>query len=167
MPVAVDRPRRRRAQRTHRQVFGFMGLERVEVEEARAGDIIAFSGPRGAQDLGHHLRPGEGRGAARARRGRADDQHDFETNTSPFFGQEGKFVTSRRCESGSCARRFRTCAPRRRDRRPGPVRRLGRGELHLGILIENMRREGYELAVSRPQVVVKEEGGERSSPGSS
>ena len=165
MPVAVvDRAGVVRNERIG-QVFGFMGLERVEVEEARAGDIIAFSGLE-APKISDTICDSE---KVEALPALVVDEPtismSFETNTSPFFGQEGKFVTSRQVRERLLRETLSNVALRV-DETDDPDRFVvyGRGELHLGILIENMRREGYELAVSRPQVVVKEEGGHRLEP---
>ena len=165
MPVAVvDRAGVVRNERIG-QVFGFMGLERVEVEEARAGDIIAFSGLE-APKISDTICDSE---KVEALPALVVDEPTismtFETNTSPFFGQEGKFVTSRQVRERLLRETLSNFALRV-DETDDPDRFVvyGRGELHLGILIENMRREGYELAVSRPQVVVKEEGGHRLEP---
>jgi len=165
MPVAVvDRAGVVRNERIG-QVFGFMGLERVEVEEARAGDIIAFSGLE-APKISDTICDSE---KVEALPALVVDEPTismtFETNTSPFFGQEGKFVTSRQVRERLLRETLSNVALRV-DETDDPDRFVvyGRGELHLGILIENMRREGYELAVSRPQVVVKEEGGHRLEP---
>ena len=165
MPVAVvDRAGVVRNERIG-QVFGFMGLERVEVEEARAGDIIAFSGLE-APKISDTICASE---KVEALPALVVDEPTismtFETNTSPFFGQEGKFVTSRQVRERLLRETLSNVALRV-DETDDPDRFVvyGRGELHLGILIENMRREGYELAVSRPQVVVKEEGGHRLEP---
>jgi GTP-binding protein len=89
----------------------------------------------------------------------------FETNTSPFFGKEGKFVTSRQVRERLEREMLHNVALRVEDTEdPDKFKVYGRGELHLGVLIENMRREGYELAVSRPQVVVRVVDGERQEP---
>ena len=147
------------------QVFGFLGLERIEVEDARAGDIVAFSGLEAPKISDTICDPG----AVEALPALVVDEPTismtFETNTSPLFGQEGKFVTSRQLRERLLRETLSNVALRVEET-DDPDRFIiyGRGELHLGILIENMRREGYELAVSRPRVVVKEEGGRRLEP---
>ena len=89
----------------------------------------------------------------------------FETNTSPFFGQEGKYVTSRQVRDRLQRELLHNVALRVEDvEDPDKFKVYGRGEMHLGVLIENMRREGYELAVSRPQVVVRERDGVSEEP---
>ena len=147
------------------QVLGFRGLERVEVEEANAGDIIAVTGVE-------NLRISDtlcARDAVEALPALTVDEPTismtFRVNNSPFAGREGKFLTSRqlrerlfreashnvalRIEETSDAERFRVS---------------GRGELHLSILIETMRREGYEMAISRPEVILQENDGKTQEP---
>lgn len=165
MPVSViDRDGAVRAERIG-QVFGFMGLERIDVAEARAGDIVAFSGLEAPKISDTVCDPD----AVEALPALVVDEPTismtFETNTSPLFGQEGKFVTSRQLRERLLRETLSNVALRV-DETDDPDRFVvfGRGELHLGILIENMRREGYELAVSRPRVVVKEEGGQSVEP---
>jgi GTP-binding protein len=165
MPVAVvDRTGAVRNERIG-QVFGFMGLERVEVEEARAGDIIAFSGLEAPKISDTICDPEKVEALPALVVDEPTISMSFETNTSPFFGQEGKFVTSRQVRERLLRETLSNVALRV-DETDDPDRFVvyGRGELHLGILIENMRREGYELAVSRPHVVLKEEGGELLEP---
>ncbi len=165
MPVAVvDRDGAVRSERIG-QVFGFMGLERVEVEEASAGDIVAFSGLDAPKISDTICDPD----AIEALPALVVDEPTismtFETNTSPLFGQEGKFVTSRQLRERLLRETLANVALRVEETDdPDRFVVFGRGELHLGILIENMRREGYELAVSRPRVVVKEKDGQRLEP---
>ncbi|MGQ0383331.1 MAG: GTP-binding protein TypA/BipA, partial [Gammaproteobacteria bacterium] len=147
------------------QVFGFMGLERIEVEAEHAGDIIALSGLE-APKISDTLCDPE---AVEALPALVVDEPtismSFETNTSPFFGREGRFVTSRQLRERLSRETLSNVALRVEETDdPDRFTVYGRGELHLGVLIENMRREGYELAVSRPRVVVKEEGGRRAEP---
>jgi GTP-binding protein len=165
MPVAVvDRMGAVRSERIG-QVFGFMGLERVEVEEAGAGDIIAFSGLEAPKISDTICDPDRVEALPPLVVDEPTISMSFETNTSPFFGQEGKFVTSRQVRERLLRETLSNVALRVEETDdPDRFVVYGRGELHLGILIENMRREGYELAVSRPHVVVKEEGGEHLEP---
>jgi GTP-binding protein len=165
MPVAViDRDGKVRNERIG-QVFGFMGLERVEVEEARAGDIIAFSGLEAPKISDTICDPDTVEALPALVVDEPTISMTFETNTSPLFGQEGKFVTSRQLRERLLRETLANVALRVEETDdPDRFMVFGRGELHLGILIENMRREGYELAVSRPRVVVKEVGGERLEP---
>jgi len=165
MPVAVvDREGAVRTERIG-QVFGFMGLERVEVEEAKAGDIIAFSGLEAPKISDTICDPETVEALPALVVDEPTISMTFETNTSPLFGQEGKFVTSRQVRE-RLMREILSNVALRVEETDDPDRFVvfGRGELHLGILIENMRREGYELAVSRPHVVVKEENGVRVEP---
>jgi GTP-binding protein len=165
MPVAViDRDGKVRNERIG-QVFGFMGLERVEVEEARAGDIIAFSGLEAPKISDTICDPDKVEALPALVVDEPTISMTFETNTSPLFGQEGKFVTSRQLRERLLHETLANVALRVEETDdPDRFTVFGRGELHLGILIENMRREGYELAVSRPRVVVKEVDGERLEP---
>ena len=165
MPVAVvDRDGRQRNERIG-QVFGFMGLERVEVEEARAGDIVAFAGLDAPKISDTICEPGAVEALPPLVVDEPTISMTFETNTSPLFGQEGKFVTSRQLRERLLRETLANVALRVEETDdPDRFVVFGRGELHLGILIENMRREGYELAVSRPRVVVKEQDGQRLEP---
>ena len=147
------------------QVLGFRGLERTEVDEAGAGDIVAFSGvehPRISDTLcdPSHIEP-----LPALTVDQPTIAMTFETNTSPFAGKEGKFVTSR--QVGERLRRetlHNVALEVDATEHPDKFRVCGRGELHLSILLENMRREGYELAVSRPRVIVREIDGRRHEP---
>ncbi len=165
MPVAViDREGEVRSERIG-QVFGFMGLDRVEVDEAKAGDIIAFSGLEAPKISDTICDPETVEALPALVVDEPTISMTFETNTSPLFGQEGKFVTSRQVRERLMRETLSNVALRVEETDdPDRFVVYGRGELHLGILIENMRREGYELAVSRPQVVVKVENGQRVEP---
>ena len=165
MPVAViDRDGSVRSERIG-QVFGFMGLERVEVEEARAGDIVAFSGLEAPKISDTICDPDTVEALPALVVDEPTINMTFETNNSPLFGQEGKFVTSRQLRERLLRETLSNVALRVEETDdPDRFVVYGRGELHLGILIENMRREGYELAVSRPRVVIKEAGGKRLEP---
>jgi len=146
-------------------IYGFHGLERVRVDQASAGDIVVFSG---IDDLAisDTLCP---RDAAEGLPPLAVDEPTismtFQVNKSPFAGQEGKFLTSRQIGERldqelkhNVALRVETTSD------PDKFRVSGRGELHLSVLIETMRREGFELAVSRPEVIFHEEDGVRLEP---
>jgi len=138
------------------QVLGFMGLERTEVPEASAGDIVAITGIEHPHISDTFCDPA----AAVALPALTVDEPtvtmSFEVNNSPFAGQDGKFVTSRQIRERLERELITNVALRMEETdSPDKFRVSGRGELHLGILIENMRREGYELGVSRPQVIVK------------
>jgi GTP-binding protein len=147
------------------QVLSFTGLERLPVQEAGAGDIVAVTGIE-AVNIGVTV---------------CDVEHpeslppiavdeptlamNFQVNTSPFAGREGRFVTSRQLRERLYRELQSNVALRIEDTAETDVLRVsGRGELHLTILIENLRREGYELAVSRPQVLTKVVGGEVHEP---
>ncbi len=153
--VIVDRNGRKRTERVL-QVFGFMGLDRVEVESASAGDIVAVTGierPLISDTLCDPAKP-------EALPALSVDEPTismvFETNTSPFAGKEGKYVTSRQVRDRLQRELLSNVALRVEDTDDAEKFLVsGRGELHLSILMENMRREGFELAVSRPQVITK------------
>ena len=147
------------------QILGFHGLERVEFPEAAAGDIIAFTGiePLNISDTLCDLNQVEALPALVV--DEPTVSMTFQVNTSPFSGKDGKFVTSRQVRERLDRELLHNVALRVEDTDdPDKFLVSGRGELHLGILIENMRREGYELAVSRPEVIFKEIGHTRCEP---
>ncbi|CAM3379367.1 MULTISPECIES: translational GTPase TypA [Paenibacillus] len=147
------------------KLFGFQGLKRIEVSEAGAGDIVAIAGIKDI-NIGETI---------------ADPQHPealpvlkideptlqmtFLVNNSPFAGREGKWVTSRKLRD-RLFKELETDVSLRVEETDSPDAYIvsGRGELHLGILIENMRREGYELQVSKPEVIVREIDGVKMEP---
>ncbi|MBF0159420.1 MAG: translational GTPase TypA [Magnetococcales bacterium] len=138
------------------QILGFLGLTRVEMPEARAGDIIAFNGIEklGISDTLCH--PDHVEAMSPLTVDEPTVSMTFQVNTSPMAGQEGKFVTSRKLRERLLRELEYNVALRLEEMDdPDKFRVSGRGELHLGILIENMRREGFELAVSRPEVIVR------------
>jgi GTP-binding protein len=147
------------------QVLTYKGLERVSVDEAFAGDIVAITG---VEDVNIGLTVCDPEGAHGLPPIRVDEPTiamNFQVNTSPLAGREGKFVTSRQLRERLYRELQSNVALRVDDtEEPDIMRVCGRGELHLTILIENMRREGYELAVSRPQVLTKMVGGEVHEP---
>jgi GTP-binding protein len=147
------------------QVLTYKGLERVSVNEAFAGDIVAITG---VEDVNIGLTVCDAEGAHGLPPIRVDEPTiamNFQVNTSPLAGREGKFVTSRQLRERLYRELQSNVALRVDDTdEPDIMRVCGRGELHLTILIENMRREGYELAVSRPQVLTKIVGGEVHEP---
>ncbi len=162
--TVVDREGRTRSERIG-QVFGFLGLERVEVDSATAGDIVAFSGLEAPKISDTVCDPGCPEALPALVVDEPTISMGFETNTSPFFGREGKFVTSRQLRERLLRETLHNVALRVEETEdPDRFTVYGRGELHLGVLIENMRREGYELAVSRPRAVVKVQDGERVEP---
>jgi GTP-binding protein len=146
-------------------VFGYMGLERKEIAEASAGDIIAISGIEDltisdtvcAKDTPEMLKPLS-----------VDEptiSMTFQINDSPFVGKEGKFVTSRQLRDRLMREIIHNIALRVEEMEDADKFKVsGRGELHLGILIETMRREGFELAVSRPEVIIRIIDGEEQEP---
>jgi GTP-binding protein len=165
MPVSiVDREGKARGERIG-QVLGFLGLDRVEVEEASAGDIVAFAGIEAPKISDTICDPEHLDALPPLVVDEPTISMTFETNTSPFFGKEGKFVTSRQLRERLAREILHNVALRVEETEdPDKFKVYGRGELHLGVLIENMRREGYELAVSRPQVVVRVVDGVRQEP---
>jgi GTP-binding protein len=156
MPVTVvSRDGSQRSERIS-QILGFHGLTRVEVESADAGDIVAFAGiaePKVSDTL---CDPSRVEPLPSLTVDEPTISMTFEVNTSPFLGREGKFVTSRQIRERLERESIHNVALRVEPTSdPDKFVVFGRGELHLGVLLENMRREGYELAVSRPKVVIK------------
>ncbi len=147
------------------QVLGFMGLERTEVPEATAGDIVALTGIEHPHISDTFCDPSAVKALPPLTVDEPTVTMTFEVNNSPFAGQDGKFITSRQIRERLERELISNVALRVEDTdSPDKFRVSGRGELHLGILIENMRREGYELGVSRPQVITKEVNGELHEP---
>jgi GTP-binding protein len=139
------------------QVFGFAGLERVEVEQASAGDIVAFSGVEAPNVSDTLCDPEQIEPMPPLTVDEPTVSMTFQVNTSPFAGREGKYLTSRQLKERLERELLHNVALRVEEGNdPEKFRVSGRGELHLSILIENMRREGYELAVSRPEVIFRE-----------
>ncbi len=138
------------------QILGFHGLTRVEIESAGAGDIVAFAGiaePKVSDTL---CDPATVEPLPSLTVDEPTISMTFEVNTSPFLGREGKFVTSRQIRERLERESIHNVALRVEPTAdPDKFVVFGRGELHLGVLLENMRREGYEMAVSRPRVVIK------------
>ncbi len=138
------------------QVLTFAGLQRTSVEEAFAGDIVAITGIEEVNIGVTVCDPLAAEGLPPIRVDEPTLAMNFQVNTSPFAGREGKYVTSRQIRERLYRELQSNVALRVEDtEEPDVMRVSGRGELHLTILIENMRREGYELAVSRPQVLTK------------
>ena len=147
------------------QIFGFHGLERVEVPQARAGDIIAFTGIDKLEISDTLCQQDAVEAMIPLKVDEPTVSMTFQVNNSPFAGREGKFVTSRQIRERLQKELQHNVALRVEDTAdPDKFKVSGRGELHLSILIENMRREGYELGVSRPEVIVKEIDGVLSEP---
>jgi GTP-binding protein len=147
------------------QVFGFLGLERVEVDAAQAGDIIAFTGIEDLNISDTLCDPAHPEALPPLSVDEPTVSMTFQVNTSPFAGKDGKYVTSRQIRERLMRELIHNVALRVEDTDdPDKFRVSGRGELHLSILIENMRREGYELGVSRPEVIIREVEGVRMEP---
>jgi GTP-binding protein len=162
--VVVDREGLRRNGRVL-QVLGFSGLERVEVEQATAGDIVAVTGIEGLRISDTLCDPTRVEALPPLAVDEPTVRMSFEVSDSPFAGREGRFVTSRQIRERLMRELIHNVALSVED--TGDANRFlvsGRGELHLAILIENMRREGYELSVGRPEVIVKEVDGRSLEP---
>jgi GTP-binding protein len=147
------------------EVFGFKGLERVPVKEAEAGDIVIITG---IEDVGIGVTIADSEKPVGLPIIAIDEptlNMDFMVNSSPLAGKEGKFVTSRQIRERLTKELLVNVALRVEDTSDETVFRVsGRGELHLTILLENMRREGFEIAVGKPRVVYKEIDGVRCEP---
>jgi GTP-binding protein len=147
------------------QVLTFTGLQRSPVDEASAGDIVAVTGIENVNIGLTVCDPEAPEGLAPIRVDEPTLAMNFQVNTSPLAGREGKYVTSRQLRERLHRELQSNVALRVEDTdEPDVMRVSGRGELHLTILIENMRREGYELAVSRPQVLTRIVDGEVHEP---
>ncbi len=146
-------------------VMGFHGLERVEVPEAQAGDIIVFTGIDNLKISDTLCDPNTLDALPPLSVDEPTVSMTFQVNNSPMAGQDGKFVTSRNIRDRLDKELLTNVALRVSEGADADKFRVsGRGELHLSILIENMRREGFELGVSRPEVVIKEEDGVKMEP---
>jgi len=147
------------------QVMGFRGLERIPMDEASAGDIVLVTGVEETAIGVTFADPLAPEALPMLRVDEPTLTMNFQVNTSPFAGQEGRFVTSRQIRERLFRELQGNVALRVEETADADVFLVsGRGELHLTILLENMRREGYELAVSRPRVVTKEVGGTKHEP---
>lgn len=147
------------------QLLGFKGLDRVEVEEAGAGDIVAVTGIENLNISDTICDPTQVEALPPLVVDEPTISMTFQINDSPLAGQEGKFVTSRKVRERLQTELLHNVALRVEDTEdPDKFRVSGRGELHLSILIENMRREGYELAICKPEVIMREENGEQMEP---
>ncbi|GIP48192.1 hypothetical protein D3C76_229530 [compost metagenome] len=147
------------------KLFGFQGLRRVEIEEAGAGDIVAIAGIKDI-NIGETIAdPNQPEALPVLKIDEPTLQMTFLVNNSPFAGREGKWVTSRKLRE-RLFKELETDVSLRVEETDSPDAFIvsGRGELHLGILIENMRREGYELQVSKPEVIVREIDGVKMEP---
>lgn len=147
------------------QLLGFKGLDRVEINEARAGDIIAVTGIDQLNISDTICDPSQVEALPPLTVDEPTISMTFQVNDSPFAGQEGKFVTSRKIRERLQTELLHNVALRVEDTEdPDKFRVSGRGELHLSILIETMRREDYELAICKPEVIMREENGELLEP---
>ncbi|RDW15054.1 translational GTPase TypA [Oceanobacillus chungangensis] len=147
------------------KLFGFIGLKRTEIQEASAGEIVAVAGMEDI-NIGETIAPQSNPEALPWLH--IDEptlQMTFVVNNSPFAGREGKYITSRKIEE-RLMKQLETDVSLRVDPTESPDAWIvsGRGELHLSILIENMRREGFELQLSKPQVIIKEIDGQKCEP---
>ncbi|HFE38750.1 MAG TPA: translational GTPase TypA, partial [Gammaproteobacteria bacterium] len=146
-------------------IMGFHGLERIEVPEAQAGDIIVFTGIEGLKISDTLCDPNNPEILPALSVDEPTVSMTFQVNNSPMAGQDGKYVTSRNIRERLDKELLTNVALRVEEGSdPDKFRVSGRGELHLSILIENMRREGFELGVSRPEVIIKEEDGVKMEP---
>ncbi|MCQ4163443.1 translational GTPase TypA [Tahibacter harae] len=166
--VVIDREGKRKQGRVL-QVLGFMGLERHEVPEAQAGDVIAISGIEGLGISDTVCSPDAVEALPALTVDEPTISMTFQVNNSPFAGKKehsgGKFLTSRQIRDRLHRELLHNVALKVEDTAEAEKFKVsGRGELHLSILIETMRREGYELAVSRPEVIIKEIDGQMMEP---
>lgn len=147
------------------KMFGFLGLKRTEIKQAYAGDIVALSGLEDI-NVGETICPvGEEEALPILHIDEPTLQMTFVVNNSPFAGKEGKYITSRRIKERLMTQ-LETDVSLRVDPTDSPDAWIvsGRGELHLSILVENMRREGFELQLSKPEVIIKEIDGIKHEP---
>ncbi|BAM46454.1 translational GTPase TypA [Amphibacillus xylanus] len=147
------------------KLFGFLGLKRIEINEAYAGDIVALSGLEDI-NVGETICPvGHVEPLPMLHIDEPTLQMTFVVNNSPFAGKEGKHITSRKIKERLMTQ-LETDVSLRVDPTDSPDAFIvsGRGELHLSILVENMRREGYELQLSKPEVIIKEIDGVKYEP---
>jgi GTP-binding protein len=164
-PVTIVDPDGKRRNGRILKIFGFLGLERIEVPEANAGDIIAFTGIDELYISDTLCDPNAVEALAPLSVDEPTVSMTFQVNNSPFAGKDGKFVTSRQIKERLERELLHNVALRVKETEdPDKFRVSGRGELHLSILIENMRREGYELGVSRPEVIFREVDGQKEEP---
>lgn len=165
MPVTIiDRDGKKRNGKIL-QILGFLGLQRVEIESAEAGDIVAVTGIDNLRISDTLCDPSDVVALPALTVDEPTVSMTFQVNSSPFAGREGKFLTSR--QIGDRLQRELIANVALRVNQGSDADKFivsGRGELHLSILIENMRREGYEFAVSRPEVIVKEIDGQACEP---
>ncbi|NOY71891.1 MAG: translational GTPase TypA [Gammaproteobacteria bacterium] len=164
-PVVIVNPEGQRKKGRILQLLGFLGLERIELEEAQAGDIICFTGVEGLSISDTLCDPDAVEALSPLSVDEPTVSMTFQVNNSPFSGKDGKYVTSRQIKERLETELIHNVALRVEDTEdPDKFRVSGRGELHLSVLIENMRREGFELGVSRPEVIFRDIDGEKQEP---
>jgi len=146
------------------KLFGFLGLKRIEIEEAKAGDIVAIAGLPDISVGETVCNIGKEVALPVLRIDEPTLKMTFMTNDSPFVGRDGKLVTARKIEERLIKETQKDVSLKVEQTGNDSWTVSGRGELHLSILIENMRREGYELQVSRPEVIIKEIDGIKYEP---
>ncbi len=146
------------------RLFGFLGLKRIEIKEAHAGEIVAIAGLPDISVGETVCTAGKEEALEPLRIDEPTLQMTFGVNNSPFAGREGKFVTARKLEERLMKETQRDVSLRVKENDTESWIVSGRGELHLSILIENMRREGYEMQVSKPEVIIKEIDGVKCEP---
>jgi GTP-binding protein len=146
------------------KMFGYLGLKRIEIEEAKAGDIIAIAGLPDISVGETVTNIGKEEALPQLRIDEPTLQMNFGVNTSPFVGKEGKILTSRKIEERLIKESQKDVSLKVVQKDSESFIVSGRGELHLAILIENMRREGFELQVSKPEVIKKEINGTICEP---
>ena len=146
------------------KIFGFLGLKRIEINEAQAGDIVAIAGLPDISVGETICEIGSEEALPILRIDEPTLQMKFGVNSSPFSGKDGKFLTARKIEERLFKETEKDVSLRVVPSENESWTVSGRGELHLGILIENMRREGFELQVSKPEVIIKEIDGVKCEP---
>lgn len=146
------------------KMFGYLGLKRIEITEASAGDIVAIAGLPDIEVGETVCTIGKEESLPLLRIDEPTLQMTFGVNTSPFVGREGKILTARKIEERLFKETERDVSLKVTPNDSESFIVSGRGELHLSILIENMRREGFELQVSKPEVIVKEIDGVKMEP---
>ncbi len=146
------------------KLFGFYGLKRIEIEEAEAGDIVAIAGLADISVGETVCNANDNLPLPKLYVDEPTLQMTFGINTSPFVGREGKILTPSKIEERLFKEMQKDVSLKVENNDSESWLVAGRGELHLGILIENMRREGYELQVSKPKVIIKEENGVKVEP---
>lgn len=146
------------------KMFGFLGLKRIEIEEAHAGDIVAIAGLPDISVGETVCEVGHEEALPILRIDEPTLQMKFGVNSSPFSGKDGKFLTARKIEERLFKETEKDVSLKVVPSENESWIVSGRGELHLGILIENMRREGFELQVSKPEVIIKEIDGIKCEP---